>query len=422
MIITTLLAAVLIVAAVYAAAVVLVALRFRRCCVTHDRDAKVGGELGVSILVPLEGAEPGLLENLAAYCQLDHRGAVQIVVGSLDPQDPALATARAAAARHPAAEIAIVAGAKSLGPNRKASLLVALAATARHPIIAAVDSDVRVPRDYLSRMLPALLRPGVGLVSCVYRAPSRRTLAQAYEALCVNTDFCPSVVLASALGRRDLALGASIVLRKSTLQRVGGFAALVDYLADDHHLAEVVNAIGQSVTLAPCVVDSDPNPATVVAALRHQLRWARTVRACAPWGYCASILTHGVTFAVVALALGPRLPHWMGTLAALVLMLRIAAAIAGTWALGARIDATLVLLPLRDLVATAIWCTSFAGNRVEWRGRHFRLGPEGHLRPDDARAGRSDVATTAGASAVLRSPSESRTPRPNPSWRGQIAS
>jgi hypothetical protein len=88
------LAAALVIAAVYAAAVVLIALRFRRRYVGHDHDANVGGELGVSILVPLEGTEPGLFENLAAYCQLDHRGAVQIGVGSLDPQDAALATAR----------------------------------------------------------------------------------------------------------------------------------------------------------------------------------------------------------------------------------------------------------------------------------------------------------------------------------------
>jgi ceramide glucosyltransferase len=397
---TVILAALLTVAAAYDVAVVLVALGFRR----RVRDARLTtiDDVGVSILIPLEGSEPGLADNLAAYCQLDYPGAVQIAVGSLEVQDPALATAHLVAARYPEVELDIVAGAQALGPNRKASLLAALSERARYPIIAAVDSDVRVPRDYLRRIVPALDRRGVGLVSCVYRAPARTTLAQAYEALCVNTDFCPSVMLASALGRRDLALGASIVLRSSTLRRVGGFAALVDYLADDHRLAEIVNAVGQDVILAPCVVESDSNARTLSAALRHQLRWARTVRACAPWGYFANIVTHGVTFAVGALALAPLLPRGIAELAILVLLLRFAAAIAGTWALGARVDWTLALVPFRDLAATAIWVASFAGNRIEWRGRYYRLGPEGHLREASDRSRWGERTAVAAASAGAR--------------------
>lgn len=388
-------AVLLVISALYDVAIIVVALRFRRRCEQNADDACGADDLGVSILIPVDGVEPTLFENLVAYCRLAHRGPVQVVVGSLDPRDAALATARAVAAQYPGADFAIVAGAKILGPNRKASLLVALAAHARHPIVAAVDSDVCVPRDYLARTLPTLLRPNVGLVSCVYRAPANHTLAQAYEALCVNTDFCPSVLLASALGRRDLALGASIILRRTTLQRIGGFAALVDHLADDHRLAEIIDAVGESVALAPCVVESDPNPATIGAALRHQLRWARTVRACAPWGYRANIVTHGVTFALAALAAAPVLPAWIAALSLAVVALRLAAAVASTWSLGARLDATLALLPLRDLVATAIWCASFAGNEIEWRGRYYRVGPEGHLRPAAASDRRVAVTMTA---------------------------
>jgi hypothetical protein len=44
----------------------------------------------------------------------------------------------------------------------------------------------------------------------------------------------PSV--GAALGRRDIALGATLVMRASTLERIGGFAAVADYLADDHRI------------------------------------------------------------------------------------------------------------------------------------------------------------------------------------------
>jgi ceramide glucosyltransferase len=379
-----LLGALLVASGIYNVAVLVVSVRFART--VRDRTpATVGDPFDVSVLVPLDGAEPRLFDHLAAYCRLEHGGSVQIVIGSLDPDDPALETARLVARRYPAADLEIVAGAEALGPNRKASLLAALSARARHAIIAVIDSDVLVPPDYLARVLPPLFRPGVGLVSCVYRAPGTRSLPQAYEALCINTDFCPSVLLASVLGRPDIALGASIVLRRETLDRVGGFPAVVEYLADDHRLGELVNSLGNRAALAPCVVESAPNPETFGAALRHQVRWARTVRACAPWGYFANIVTHGTTFSACALATAPRHPA-MAVLALATTALRFAAAIAGTWSLGAGFSWTIALLPLRDFAATAIWCVSSTGNSIEWRGRYYRLGREGHLRDasDDA--------------------------------------
>jgi ceramide glucosyltransferase len=365
-------------AAAYDVAVLVVAERFR-CLLRHTARADVADRVGVSILVPLEGVEPALFENLAAYCEIHHRGPVQVVVGSLDPHDPALATARAVTARYPGVDFDVVAGAAALGPNRKASLLEALSHRARHPVIAAIDSDVRVTPDYLSRMLPALFQPGVGLVSCLYRAPRPDSLAKAYEALCINADFCPSVMLAHALGRSDIALGASLIVERATLDRVGGFGALVEYLADDHRLAELVSALGMRVTLASHVVESDPNPASLGAALRHQVRWARTVRACAPWGYAANIVTHGVTFALCALVMAALVPRSVVLLAIGVVLLRLAAATAGARALGAPLGWTLALVPFRDVAATAIWVASFMGDRVEWRGRHYRIASEGRL-------------------------------------------
>ncbi|HEY2385498.1 MAG TPA: bacteriohopanetetrol glucosamine biosynthesis glycosyltransferase HpnI [Candidatus Binatia bacterium] len=372
------LAALLVVAFAYNVLSAVVAVSFGRRVRGHR--AEPAHECpGVSILVPLEGDEPGLFDNLAAYCRLRYPGPVQLVVGSIDPADAALGLARRVADRHGDADVAIVGGARIVGPNRKASLLAALGTHARHPIVAALDSDVRVAPDYLSRVVPALLQPGVGLVSCVYRGSGASTLARAYERLCINTDFCPSVMVAAALGRRDIALGASILLRADTLARIGGFAAVADHLADDHRIGELVAAGGERIALAPCVVESDPNPATIGAALRHQVRWARTVRACAPVGYGATIVTHGTTFIACALAL--RSPLSVPVAAAM--LSRVGAAAAGVWALGARIDWTMALLPIRDLVATGVWLASFASDRVEWRGRHYRVGREGHLRLAD---------------------------------------
>jgi len=371
------LAVLLATSAAYNVAVSLVAARFRRRARTAVHPLERAP--GVSVLVPLAGFEPTLAENLAAYCRLRYPGPVQIVAGSLDAGDPALAIARAVQREHPHVDFRVVTAVASGGPNRKAVLLEALTHEARHHIVAAIDSDVRVGDDYLIRLVAALQRPSVGLVTCYYRAPRPRSLAQTFEALCINTDFVPSVMVATALGRGDVAFGASLLLRRDTLDAIGGFAALADYLADDHRLAELVIEHGERVVVAPYVVETDPNPSGVAAAVRHQLRWARTTRACAPVGYAANIVTHGTTFALLAmLSVGHVALLRLGAVAA-VLVSRLVAAALGVRALGARLGWMLWLVPLRDLVGTALWVASFASDRVEWRGRSYRIGADGRL-------------------------------------------
>ena len=45
----------------------------------------------VTILKPLHGSEPGLLENLASFCSQDYAGRIQIICGVQDPNDAAVA-------------------------------------------------------------------------------------------------------------------------------------------------------------------------------------------------------------------------------------------------------------------------------------------------------------------------------------------
>src|SRR5882757_7156386 len=48
-------------------------------------------EPAVTILKPLHGDEPGLLQNLASFCDQAYSGPVQIVFGVSRPDDPVIA-------------------------------------------------------------------------------------------------------------------------------------------------------------------------------------------------------------------------------------------------------------------------------------------------------------------------------------------
>ena len=43
----------------------------------------------------------------------------------------------------------------------------------RHGIVVLADSDIRVPADYLARLVGALAGDGIGVVTCLYRGEAR---------------------------------------------------------------------------------------------------------------------------------------------------------------------------------------------------------------------------------------------------------
>ena len=118
-------------------------------------------------------------------------------------------------------------------------------------------------------------------------------------------------------------------------------------------------------------------PATTVpekdfaALFRHELRWARTIRALVPIPYAASVLQISLFWSVLALvAAGGTWPVW--ALFALVLAVRYIAA--------RRIDTALKLAKageawlflVRDFCSVIIYVLSFSGDKVEWRGQTMR--------------------------------------------------
>ena len=106
----------------------------------------------------------------------------------------------------------------------------------------------------------------------------------------------------------------------------------------------------------------------------HQLRWARSLRDARRWGYVGVILTFGVPWALLVLA-SIRGTYWAWGLAILAVIMRMTVAlVVGRAVLKDRyVLPWLALVPIRDLVAVAVWIVSFAGHTVEWRGTSFTL-------------------------------------------------
>ena len=334
---------------------------------------------GVTILKPLKGLDIDLYENLSTYCLLDYPK-YQIVLGVADPRDPAIRVVRRLQANYPDVQIDLVVDGRVYGTNYKVSNLHNMYRVAAHEVLVIADSDIRVRPDYLRRIVPHLEDPRVGVVTCLYRAVNTGDLPTLIESLFINTDFAPSVLVARFVEKPSYAFGATMALRRSTLEEIGGFLPLANYLADDYHLGNRVAARGYRLELSGLVVETVLAVGSWKRLVDHQLRWARTYRNCRPGGYFSSIVTHGTLWATLNLLYNHFSPTACA-LAALVYGVRIfTASVTANRYLHAPLRFhEALLVPVKDLFVSAMWLLSFLGDSVYWSGCKFRVLKDGQM-------------------------------------------
>jgi ceramide glucosyltransferase len=333
----------------------------------------------ISILKPLKGIDPGIWENFCSHCEQDYPE-FQLIFGVSDSGDPAIEVVRKLQSKYPSIPIDLIVCDRVLGANIKVSNLVQMLPAARHELLLVNDSDIRVPSDYLRKVITPLADASVGLVTCLYRAiagptVAHPTLGSRLEALGISTDFVPGVLSARFLENGlHFGLGSTLAFRRRDLEAIGGFEALLDYLADDYELGRRIAATGKPVELSAATVTTFLPAYTLRQFFRHQLRWSRTIRDARPWGYAGLLFTFGPPWALMTL-LAARGAAWAWLLFGLTLAARLAIGLVAAEVVLRDRQAlrNILLLPLRDLIAPFFWAASFMGNRIHWRGDIFDL-------------------------------------------------
>jgi ceramide glucosyltransferase len=355
----------------------LAAIVAARVFVAARRAPLAGFAPGVSILKSLKGLDPGMIDAFRSHCRQTYTGEFELLFGVSSMDDPAVAAVEQLRREFPERAIRLIECPARLGTNGKVSTLAQLAPQTRYDFLLVNDSDITVGSRYLERVMahfaPAAQGQPVGLVTALYRGRAHGTLASRMEALGIATDFQAGVLLSKMIeGGLRYGLGSTLAVSREALEKIGGFAALVDHLADDYELGARVAAAGYRVALSGEVVETAVPAYGWRGFADHQLRWARTVRDARPGGYAGLVFTHGLGWAllnVVASGLSP-LSLW---LLGLSFFLRLTLAMTvGTAVLGDhQVLPSLWLLPLRDVVAMGLWVAGFAGNTIVWRGERF---------------------------------------------------
>jgi ceramide glucosyltransferase len=335
----------------------------------------------VTVLKPLCGEEPGLHEHLRSFCLQDY-AQYQIVFGTLDAADPALGTVARLIEEFPDLAIDVVVNPQRHGHNNKSSNLINMLAMARHPVLLIADSDISVNRDYLAAVTAPLGDPGVGLVTCLsHDAPTPRVWSR-LGAMYVNEWYFPSVMLAWLFGHQGYASGQTLCLRRSTLDAIGGLRGLVDHLADDYQLGQLIRGQGLRIMLSPYEIQAEHHEPDLGALARHEIRWMRTLHIVRPMSFRMIFLTFSMTLAIIGLLLTIAAPWHLTAwvLFGVTALARFSVHFVRRLRSGRPLLEDVLLIPVRDLLTCWIWCQSFFSRRISWRGHEFDVDSTGVMR------------------------------------------
>jgi ceramide glucosyltransferase len=356
------------------------ALRFRRRA--SQPTTAVPPFPKVTVLKPLCGLEPNLEANIESFFRQDYPD-FEIIFGTRDANDAALETVRRLQQRYAQVSTKTVFSGEPDRPNAKVCSLQRMYARGASDYFVISDSDVEVGANYLREVIAPLQNSGVGLVTCLYRGVPTGGLWSRLEALGMSVEMTSGVIVAEILEGMRFALGPTMAARRDTIDGVGGMALLADYCADDYVLGHAVYASGRKVELSTHVIDHIVNHRSFKSSLLHQLRWMKSTRFSRPMGHIGSVLTFAMPYGLLGMLVGVLTGHpvlgW-GLLAWAVLNRMLMAIVAG-WGV-VRDPYSLRdcwLYPLRDLLGFFLWCASFTGRTVVWRGTHYRLESGGKM-------------------------------------------
>jgi ceramide glucosyltransferase len=355
----------------YCVLTALAAFRYRSV-----RPRRRGNAPPISVLKPLAGVDEGLENNLRTFFEQEY-GEFEILFAVRSHKDPAIDVVGRLRSEYAGVSSRLIVTGEPPYPNAKVYSLQTMLASARHDLIVMSDSDTRVTPDMLSVFAAEFEDPAVGLATCPYRAIPGFSFWSMLEALGLNTEFIGGVLVARMLAGMNFALGPTIAARRETLEAIGGFDAVKDYLAEDFVIGKLTAERGIGVILSSYVIEHRIGAQRLQANLRHRLRWNRSTRRSRPLGYFGQLFTHPLPLAAIAWMAAPE---W-SAVAIAAIVLRIAAAwAAGIYVLRDRLTWRFWwLLPVQDTLSFLVWIGGFFGKTILWRGRKYHLLRDGRF-------------------------------------------
>ena len=264
----------------------------------------------VSLLKPVHGAEPRLRENIESFFKQDYP-AYEIIFAADEENDAALEIIREVASRYPNVTCRILVTGPPQYPNPPASSFTRMAEVARYDILVTSDSDVEVAPNYLAQVVPPMLDPSVGMLTCVYRGKNAGGFWSAMDAIGMSIEMTAGVVTANLLEGMKFGLGPTIVTRKDSVAKIGGYRVTADYFSNDFVIGNFIEKAGYRVVLSRHIIDHVVPPMTFQKMWDRQVRWAKGTRWSRPKGHFGTGLIFAMPYGIIGLIAGLVTGHWL---------------------------------------------------------------------------------------------------------------
>jgi ceramide glucosyltransferase len=323
---------------------------------------------GVSIVRPVCGIENHGEETLRSAFLLDYP-CYELLLCVATASDPVVPLVRRLIAEHPEVPAQLLIGNETISDNPKLNNVSKGWRAAAYDWVVMADSNVLMPRDYLTRLL-ATWRPDTGLVASPPIGSRPDGFWAELECAFLNTYQARWQYVADSLGF-GFAQGKSMLYRKRDIEAAGGIRMLGTEPAEDAATTKIVRAAGLRVRLVDAPFEQPLGYRRGRDVWARQRRWARLRTASFKEFYLFEALAGGAIplalAAYVVTALG--LPFlallapfgvWYGAEAAL-------SHLAG-WHLSWRSPLAAVL---RDLLLPLLWVLGWLGTGVTWRGHRI---------------------------------------------------
>ncbi len=257
----------------------------------------------VTILKPLYGSEARLEENLESFFRQDYPN-FEMVFGVRNCEDQALRVVNMLQAKYPQVPTRIVISGEPSCTNAKVYSLSKMMASCAGEFLVISDSDVLVRPDFLRNVIPPLLDPKVGLVTCLYQGIPERGFWSQLDALGMSIEMSSGVLVAEMVDGMKFALGAAMAVRRDAVEAIGGIRETAYFYSDDFVLGNRIAKAGYEVVLSHYKVGHVLTSRSLRRTLGDQLRWMKSTRFSRPLGHVGSGLTYAVPFGLLAVLLG----------------------------------------------------------------------------------------------------------------------
>ena len=245
-----------------------------------------------ALICPCKGSEPGLEDNLMALTRFEYANyeIYFTLATSLDPALKVVEKVKAASA-HPV-HIVIAGPGENCGEKVHNLRRAVESLTENFEVIVFTDSDVRLPKGWLGKLIAPLQDPRIGATTAYRWIIPSRTFGAGGFASAMASAWNASIATMLGRPRENFCWGGGTAIRRSTFHDAGVLDAWDGAISDDFSLTHALEAAGKPIVFCPECLAATLHPWTGTSLLEFTNRQILITRVYSPRRWAMGMAAH----------------------------------------------------------------------------------------------------------------------------------